>query len=66
MEEEPIINIEIDTDGTIKVDMECIKGTSCEDIVKKLLKQVGVIVQSQKKAEYYEENESKVRIVDEE
>ena len=48
------IDIEIDPDGTIRVDLVGYKGTACEDELKKIARVLGVSPQNvKKKAEYY-------------
>ena len=59
--EEKEIDIDILPDGTVRIDMKCFKGGDCEELFKKIAKQLGTVVSTQKKQEYYEES-PKVRI----
>jgi hypothetical protein len=59
------IKIEIGPDGTVNMDMQCFTGGACDEVFKKLARQIGTVVSTQKKQEYYEES-PKVRIADEE
>ena len=65
MSEKEIV-IDILPDGTVKIDMKCFKGTSCEDVIKQITKHIGTVVETQKKPDYYEEDETKARIAEEE
>jgi len=52
----PEIKIEIDENGEIKIDVNGMKGNSCEDITNQILKALGAdSVKSVKKPEYFVE-----------
>lgn len=62
--EDKKIQIEILPDGTISLDMQCYKGTECDDVLKKIASKIGKLTSNKKKSEYYE-NENKVKINEE-
>lgn len=54
------VDFTINPDGTIEIDMIGYKGKMCDTEMKKIAKQLGVVVKSKKKKEYFAE--TKVRL----
>lgn len=53
------IKVIISKDGSgVELDVEGVKGSSCEDLTKDLLEALGSIEKSEKKPEYYQEEVS--------
>lgn len=50
------MEIIIRKDGTVEIDMIGYKGTACDLELRKLAKNIGVIVGNQKKQDYYKDD----------
>ena len=48
------IEIQVNTDGTINIDMIGYKGTECSLDLKKIANEIGSIVSSEKKPEFFQ------------
>jgi hypothetical protein len=57
------LEIQIAQDGTVRINVHGAKGTSCLDLTKELEDSLGVVVNREKKASFYEqEDQNKVKI----
>ena len=52
----------IDGDGNITIEVEGVKGKDCTEITRELEEALGIVVDRNFTAEYYQETEDKVRI----
>lgn len=60
MENQHEIDIQINPDGTVDIDLIGYHGQGCDVDLKKIAKQLGVVLSSKKKQEYYDEAKVKI------
>lgn len=51
------LDIEISSDGTVKINVQSAKGTSCLDITKDLEESLGIVIEREKKSSFYESDD---------
>lgn len=56
MADQQEIEIKIHPDGTIDIDLTGYKGTACEEELKRLAKNIGIVTSKQKKQDYYNDD----------
>jgi hypothetical protein len=61
MDEQKEIDIKINPDGTVDIDLIGYHGQGCDIDMKKIQKQIGIVVSNKKKCEYYDETKVKIQ-----
>ena len=63
MAEKQELEIQIAADGTVTIDVQGMKGSSCLDLTKDIEEALGLVLDREKKSSFYEqEDQSKIRI----